>query len=116
MERLIACTAHRGAAFTSDNGDLYTLIVQHTESTEGYALFKFMNKRRNGCQAWLDLMSHFEGATFMEHTALEAGQAIRSATYNGPKRNFTFGDYYNQHSRAHIKLLNAGKPNISDQS
>ena len=30
-ERLIACTIHTGAAFTGDNGDLYSLIVQHTE-------------------------------------------------------------------------------------
>ena len=115
MERLIACTVHRGAAFTSDNGDLYSLIVQHTESTEGYALVQVHERRRNGRQAWLDLMSHFEGATYIERTAQEAGQAIRSATYNGPKRNFTFGDYYNRHSRAHIKLLKAGKPMTVEQ-
>ena len=42
MERLIACMVHAGAAFTADNGDLYSLIVQHTEGTKGYSLYKLM--------------------------------------------------------------------------
>lgn len=115
MSRLISCTVHRSAAYTADNGDLYSLIVQHTEGTEGYALVQAHERRRNGRQAWLDLIAHFEGATFRERTAQEAGQAIRSAIYSGPKRNFTFGDYYNRHSKAHIKLLKAGKPMTIEQ-
>lgn len=115
LERLVACTSHRGAAFTNDNSDLYSLIVQHTESTEGYSLVQAHERRRNGRQAYLDLTSHFEGATFRERVAQEAGQAIRTAVYTGPKRNFTFGDYYNRHSRAHIKLLKAGKPMTVEQ-
>ena len=115
IERLIACTSHGGAAFTNDNSDLYSIIVQHTESTEGYSLVQAHERRRNGRQAYLDLVSHFEGATFRERVAQEAGQAIRSAVYTGPKRNFTFGDYYNRHSRAHIKLLKAGKPMTIEQ-
>ena len=35
MERLTVCTIHAGVAFTADNGDLYSLIAQHTEGTEG---------------------------------------------------------------------------------
>lgn len=97
-QRLISCTAHRGTTFIGDNGDLYSLIVQHTEGTKGYALVQANERRRNGRQAWLDLISHLEGATFWERVAQEAGQAIRSATYSDPKRNFTFGDYYNHHS------------------
>ena len=73
MEKLIACVIHRGAAFTSDNGDLYSLIVQHTEGTEGYSLVQTHERRRNGRQAWLDLIAHFEGATFRERIAQEAG-------------------------------------------
>ena len=41
VERLVACTLHQGAAFTSDNGDLYSLIVQHTEGTEGYSCWRY---------------------------------------------------------------------------
>ena len=106
---------HAGAAFTADNGDLYSLIVQHTEGTEGYSLVQAHERRRNGRQAWLDLTSHFEGATFKERIAQEAGQAIRTAKCTGPKRNFTFGDYYSRHSQAHIKLLKAGKPMTIEQ-
>ena len=115
IERLIACILHRGAAYTSDNGDLYSLIVQHTEGTEGYSLVQSHERRRNGRQAWIALTSHFEGATYRERIAQEAGQTIRSAVYSGPKRNFTFGDYYTRHSRAHIKLLKAGKPMTVEQ-
>lgn len=115
MQRLVACTLHRGAAFTSDNGDLFSLIVQHTEGTEGYSLVQSHERRRNGRQAWIALTSHFEGATYRERIAQEAGQAIRSALYTGPKRNFSFGDYYSRHSKAHIKLLRAGKPMSIEQ-
>ena len=115
MQRLIACTLHRGAAFTNDNGDLFSLIVQHTEGTEGYSLVQSHERRRNGRQAWIALTSHFEGATYRERIAQEAGQAIRTAMYSGPKRNFSFGDYYSRHSKAHIKLLRANKPMSVEQ-
>lgn len=36
MKQLIACTVHRGAAYTTANSDLYSLIVQHTEGTEEF--------------------------------------------------------------------------------
>ena len=48
MECLTACMIHAGAAFTVDNGDLYSLIVQHTEGTEGYSRVQAHERRRNG--------------------------------------------------------------------
>ena len=74
------------------------------------SLVQTHERQRNGCRAWLGLISHFEGATFMERMAKEAGQTIRTAVYTGPRHNFTSGDYYSRHSKAHIKLLKAGKP------
>ena len=41
--------------------------------------------------------------------------ALRTASYSGPRRNFSFSSYYDRHSTAHIKLLNAKKPMTVEQ-
>ena len=47
--------------------------------------------------------------------AQEAGNMLRSATYSGPRRNFSFSSYYDRHSQAHNKLLHARKPMTVEQ-
>ena len=109
-DRLISCISLRGPAFKADNSDVFSILLQHTENTEGYSLIEAQEKRRNGRAAWLSLLSHFEGDTFKERVAQEAGAILRAVIYHGPRKNFNFGDYYSRHTKAHIKLLKADKP------
>ena len=109
-ERLVSCITHRGPAYKSDNSDVFSILLQNTENTEGYSLIEAQGVRRNGRQAWLDILSHFEGETFKERVAQEANTILRTVMYHGPRKNFSFGDFYARHSRAHIKLLKANKP------
>ena len=39
----------------------------------------------------------------------------KNACYSGPRRNFTFGDYYTLHATAQCKLLCAGKHMSEEQ-
>jgi len=114
-ERLVSCITQKGPAFKSDNSDVFSILLQHTENTEGYSLIEAQEKSRNGRKAWLSLLSHFEGDTFKERVAQEANTILRTVIYHGPRKNFSFGDYYTRHSKAHIKLLKADKPMSAQQ-
>ena len=109
-ERLVLCITHRGSAFKSDNSDVFSILLQHTENTEGYNLIESQEKRRNGLQVCLSFLSHFEGDTFKERVAQEANAILRMVIYHGPHKNFSFRDYYSRHSKTHSKLLKADKP------
>ena len=90
VDKLISCTSLHGAKFKADNGTFFSLLVQYTNNTEGYSLVQQYEKSRNGRKAWHSLLGHFEGSTFRERVAQEAGTMICTASYSGPRRNFTF--------------------------
>ena len=48
-ERLVFCITQRGPAYKSDNSDIFSILLQHTEGTEGYSLFETQEHRYNGC-------------------------------------------------------------------
>ena len=77
----------KGSAFHTDNGDVFSLLLQHTENTEGYTIVSNNEKKRNGRKAWKELSLHFEGSTFKARVAQEAGTTLKTALYSGPKRN-----------------------------
>ena len=84
-------------------------MLQHTGNTEGYNIIPNNEKKRDDRKAWNELCLHFEGSTYKEHVSQEAGTTLNNACYTGPKRNFTFGDYYILHAGARVKLLRASK-------
>ena len=113
--KLTMCISHTGPSYKADNGDVFSILVQHTEHTEGASIVQSNERRRNGRKAWKELKLHFEGSTYKQRSAQEAGNILKSATYSGPKKNFSFGDYYKLHSSAHSKLLRAQKPMTTEQ-
>ena len=114
-EKLVSCVTLKGSAFHTDNGDVFSLLLQHTENTEGYTIVSNNEKKRNGRKAWKELSLHFEGSTFKARVAQEAGTTLKTALYSGPKRNFSFGDYYSLHAGTHAKLSRAEKPMTVEQ-
>ena len=63
-ERSVFCITQRGPAYKSDNSDVFSTLLQHTEGTDGYSLIEAQELRRNGCAAWLVLLIYFEGDMF----------------------------------------------------
>ena len=102
FEKIILCTTLRGAKFKADNGTVFSLLIQHTYNTEGYSLVQQYERSRNGRSAWNSLFKHFEGSTFREQVAQEAATMLQTASYSGPRRNFSFSSYYDRHSQAHM--------------
>ena len=106
---------HKGAAYKADNSAMFSILVQHTENSEGSSIIQANETRHNGRNAWKQLHHHFEGDRYKQRSSQEAGSILRSATYSGVRKNFMFGDYYKLHSNAHTKLLRAGKPMSIEQ-
>ena len=115
LDRLNLCTILSGHKFKSDNGTVFSLLIQHTEGTEGYGLVQQYESQRNGRKAWTSLLNHYEGSTFRERVAQEAINMLRTASYSGPRRNFSFSSYYARHSTAHLLLIQAKKPMSVEQ-
>lgn len=104
-ERLIACMMLQGHAFRADNGEVYALLLRTTKGAEGASIVEEQKRRRDGRKAWRGLLAHFEGETYRERLALEAGQILRTSTYSGPKKSFNFGSYYKRHAMAHTNFF-----------
>ena len=66
LNRLNVCTILNGHKFKSDNGTVFSLLIQHTGGTEGYSLVQQYESKRNGRAAWTSLLHHYEGSTFCE--------------------------------------------------
>ena len=73
------------------------------------------DKTRNGRRAWKHLLLHFEGSTYKERLAQEAGNILKHTNYNGLKQIISFGDYYKLHALVHTKLDSANKPMSTEQ-
>ena len=46
-EKLLSCMSLTGPAFQADNGDVFSLLIQHTENTEGYTIVLNNEKKEN---------------------------------------------------------------------
>ena len=65
-EKLKHCMKLSGSAFCNDNSEVYSLLLQHTEKSEGYSIVEESSRTRNGRKPWKDLLSHIEGSTYKE--------------------------------------------------
>ena len=114
-EKLIQCMNLNGANYKSDNSSVFSVLLSYTEDTEGHSIIQMHERRRNGRSAWKVLLGHFEGSTYKKRLVQEAANMIRSTSYSGPRNNFTFGKYFDRHSKAHVKLEQANKPMSIEQ-
>ena len=87
-ERLVFCITQRGPVYKSDNSDVFSILLQHTEGTEGCSLVEAQERCRNGRATWLALLINFEGDTFKEQIAQEANKILRTVTYQSPRKIF----------------------------
>ena len=85
------CVSHIGAEHKADNGDVFFILIQHTENSEGSSIIQANELRRNGRDMWSEFVIHFEGDTYKQHSAQEATTVLKSTSYTDPKKNFLLG-------------------------
>ena len=54
-KKIIICTLNTGPAYKTDNGDVFSILVQNTETSEGSSIVQANERRPNGCKAWKEL-------------------------------------------------------------
>ena len=65
-DKLSSCISHTGPLYKSDNGIVFSTLVQHTKNTEGDSMVSSEKRTCNGRGAWRNLLLHFEGTTYKE--------------------------------------------------
>jgi hypothetical protein len=107
--RLIAVIPLQGIEFEEDNGRVFDLLKSWTINGHAWTWVRSFNSTRNGRQAWLALVNHFEGDAQRDKVKDHAYAAIAAAKYYGENMRFTFETYVMIHQDAYADLVQYGK-------
>lgn len=107
--RLIAITPLQGLEYEEDNGRVFDLLKSWTINSHAWTWMRAYNNVRNGRQAWLALVQHFEGDAQRDRVKDQAYTSIASAKYYGEKKRFTFETYVTIHQYAYADLEQSGE-------
>jgi hypothetical protein len=114
IDKLVACTAHQGMQYKTDNMQVYTFLRDKTNETPAESTVAKFRRTLDGRAAWMALIALNESESYKRQLKSTAMTMIRNAVWNGPKKKFTLNDYYNVHVKAHNMLLEADSP-LSDE-
>ncbi len=107
--RLIEITPLIGAEFEEDNGHVFNLLKSWTVNRPAWTWMRSHNSLRDGRQAWLSLVNHFEGEAQRDRVKDNAYAAIAAARYYGECKKFTFETYVTTHQDAYSDLEKYGE-------
>jgi hypothetical protein len=107
--RLIAITPLLGIEFEEDNGKVFNLLRSWTLYGPAWTWMRAYNSTRNGGEAWLALVSHFEGDAQHDHVKDHAYAVIASAKYFGDRKKFSFETYVTIHQESYADLEQYGE-------
>ena len=77
IDYLVHCVKHVGPNYKFDNSDIFSLLIQYTENTEGHGLIILYTHRRDGLATWTAILNRFEGATFRDRQSQEAMKMLK---------------------------------------
>jgi hypothetical protein len=89
-----------GAHFEEDSRAVYDVIASSTLGTTSYVYVKKFEKSRNGRLALLDLKFQFGGEAYDLTRSVAANDVIRSATFTGPTRKYTYDQHVSKFGEA----------------
>lgn len=107
--RIISITPLAGAAYEEDTGKVFDLLKSWTINGPAWTWMRAYNASRDGRQAWLALVAHFEGDAQRDRVKDAAYAAIAAARYYGDKKKFTFETYVSIHQDAYADLEQYGE-------
>ena len=108
-QRLIAITPLQGVEYEDDNGRVFDLLKSWTLNGPAWTWMRAHNSTRNGRQAWLSLIAHFEGDAQRDRVKDNAYASLAAAKYYGERKKFTFETYVTIHQDAYSDLEQYGE-------
>ncbi len=88
---------------------MFDLLKSWTINGPAWTWIRAYNSTRDGHQAWLALVGHFEGDAQRDRVKDAAYAAIAAAHYYGDKKKFTFETYVTIHQDAYSDLEQYGE-------
>ena len=109
MEELIEFTPHSGPGFDADNAQLYSLLATHLGNTSAMASITQYQRRRNGREAYLDLITHYMGSAKWEKTIKSAEKLMATQVWNGRNSRYPLRIHIARHREAYNDLIRASQ-------
>ena len=109
MEELIEYTPHTGPGFDADNAQLYSLLATHLRNTSAMASITQYQRRRNGREAYLDLVTHYMGSAKWEKTVESAEKLMATRVWNGKNSHYPLRIHIARHREAYNDLMRASQ-------
>ena len=109
MEELIAFTPHTGPGFDADNAQLYSLLATHLGNTSAMASITQYQRRRNGREAYMDLITHYMGSAKWEKTVEAAEKLMATRVWNGKNSRYPLRIHIARHREAYNDLIRASQ-------
>ena len=107
--RLGARTKLSGTHFKIDNRMVFEFLEAHCSTGPGWVFIKQFKRTHDGRQAMLTLKLQSEGNSVTNHRRDIAKALLRTTTYSGTRRNFSFNDYINKFQQAKNELTELGE-------
>jgi hypothetical protein len=98
-----------GPHFEEDSRAVYDVIASSTLGTTSYAYVKKFEKSRNGRLALLALKFQFGGEAYDLTRSVAANDVIRSSTFTGPTRKYTYDQHVAKFEDAFNELALLGE-------
>jgi hypothetical protein len=110
MAELKATLLLEGDHFDEDSTAVYDVIASSTLGTSGYSYVKKFEESRNGRLIMLALKSQFGGEAYDLARSNAANEVIRSATFTGPTRKYTYDMHVAKFEDTYNELALLGEP------
>jgi hypothetical protein len=107
--RLIAITPLLGVEYDEDNGRVFDILKSLLVNGPAWTWMRAYNNTRNGHQAWISLVNHFEGDAEWDRVKDHAYSSIAAAKDYGDRKKFSLETYVTIHQDAYADLEQYGE-------
>ena len=108
-EELVRRTRHDGPHFEADNEAVFSIIRDFTHKGPAWNWVSSHQRTRDGRAAYLDLVGHYLGASFVNKTISDATADLETIRWTGRSRNFTWDDFSGKLNKAFSDLADNGQ-------
>jgi hypothetical protein len=110
-DECIRRTLHGDDNYAANNKEVWSMVFHVTQGTNAWDLVRTYNRRQNGREAFLVLVSHFRGQGQTDQRRATAERVLAQSYYDG-KRNLAFQDFTARISGAFDTLADCGDDRV----
>jgi uncharacterized membrane protein YgcG len=109
IDEMIARAPHTGIHYQHDNIAVWTVIRHVTHDGPAWNWVSRFQRTRDGRGAYIAFKAHYLGVSQQNRILVGADQHLKTATYDGKLRNFTFENYCGKLNNAFTDMEASGE-------